>query len=170
MCSNQKFILGLFLTKWYNIIIAHGLFPKTGNFGRSKVWELSIPSERAPSKLSENCWILITRTLVTEPTTLVSAWSPLVSQSHRSTKCILMNLPDPGGEGVHTPRSRECKLKNRYSWSHVWSNSSYSNAGIELRSTWCSTKKDHHNWAIVEELLTQTALRLDKDRALNNRP
>ncbi len=34
--------------------IAHGLFAKIGNYGPLQIWDLSIPSERAPSKLSEN--------------------------------------------------------------------------------------------------------------------
>ena len=34
--------------------IAHGLFPKMRNYDLFQIWELSIPSERALSKLSEN--------------------------------------------------------------------------------------------------------------------
>ncbi len=33
---------------------AHGIFPKIGNYGPSQIWDLSIPPERTPSKLSEN--------------------------------------------------------------------------------------------------------------------
>ena len=52
-------------------IYSHGIFPKTGNYGPFQNWDLSMPSERAPSNLSEkqrNCWIWPIRTLVTEPT------------------------------------------------------------------------------------------------------
>ncbi len=34
--------------------ITHGIFPKIGNYVLFQIWDLSIPSERAPSKLSEN--------------------------------------------------------------------------------------------------------------------
>ncbi len=32
----------------------HGLFPTIGNYGPFQIWDLSIPSIRAPSQLSEN--------------------------------------------------------------------------------------------------------------------
>ena len=34
--------------------IAHGIFMKIGNYDPFQIWDMSIPSERAPSKLSEN--------------------------------------------------------------------------------------------------------------------
>ncbi len=52
MCIiKQRSILG---TKDHGLAIAHGLFPNIGNYGPLQNWDLSIPSERAPSKLSEN--------------------------------------------------------------------------------------------------------------------
>ena len=32
----------------------HGLFPKIWNYGPFQIWDLSIPSERAPFKLLDN--------------------------------------------------------------------------------------------------------------------
>ncbi len=37
-----------------DVNISHGLFPKIGNYGPFQNWDLSTPSERARSKLSEN--------------------------------------------------------------------------------------------------------------------
>ena len=34
--------------------MGYGIFPKMGNYGPFQIWDLSIPSDRAPSKLSEN--------------------------------------------------------------------------------------------------------------------
>ncbi len=49
-----------------------------GNYGPFQIWDLSIiPSERAPSKLSETVKF-DTRTLVTEPTLVLSKWRGLL--------------------------------------------------------------------------------------------
>ncbi len=39
---------------WTHTHTHHGIFLKIGNYGPFQIWDLSIPSERAPSKLSEN--------------------------------------------------------------------------------------------------------------------
>ncbi len=51
------------------LIKYHGLFPKMRNSG---LLSIIIPSERAPSILPENHKIVIARTLVTEPTLVLS--------------------------------------------------------------------------------------------------
>ncbi len=51
MCKNQMSILGMFLTKYP--------FLKMGNYGLFQIFDLSIPSEQALSKLSENRTVII---------------------------------------------------------------------------------------------------------------
>ncbi len=45
-------LFGPVLTKY------HGLFPKMGNYGPFQIWDLSIPSEWAPSKLRKSIKLL----------------------------------------------------------------------------------------------------------------
>ena len=53
------------------------VFGKLGNYGPFQIWDLSIPSEQAPSKLSENRWICTIGTTVKYiPTFLYYLQSP----------------------------------------------------------------------------------------------